>query len=107
MNGLATLLLGVALLAGASTVAGCASRQYDPNFWHQNFVTILQNKVGTKLGYFYLERKYTVSSLSNGNTSYRFFHGGTCYYTLEVDPKTDIIVAATWEGDAKDCIIIP
>jgi hypothetical protein len=47
------------------------------------------------------------TDLSNGYVAYRYRAGGTCRYTFEVDPNTDIIVAATWEGDAKHCIIIP
>lgn len=108
MNGrFAKILFGVSILVGVFTIVGCSSQQYDPNFWHQNFVTNLQNQVGTKLGLYLQGRKYSVSHLPNGNVTYKIFRGGTCYSILEVDPKTDIIVAATWEGEAQHCIIIP
>lgn len=107
MDKLAAFLVSAFLLTSVPTVAGCGSQQYDPNYWHQNFVAHLQNQVGTKLGNYLSERKYTASSLPNGNMAYKVFRGGTCYSILEVDLKTDIIVAATWEGEARHCIIIP
>ncbi|HRK78162.1 MAG TPA: hypothetical protein PLQ95_06450 [Thiobacillus sp.] len=114
MNAPVAFLLSAFLLAGVPTVAGCSSQQYDPNYWHQNFVTILKNKIGQKFesvrgkaGWAVTEAFIGSINLSNGNIAYRYRAGGTCRYTFEVDPKTDIIVAASWEGEARHCIIIP
>lgn len=113
MRKVGTLLLCVPLLIGVPTVAGCSSQQYDPDYWHQNFVTNLRSNVGKKLnsvrnlGYASSEAFLGSTNLSNGNITYRYRAGGTCRYTFEVDPKTNIIVAATWEGEAKHCIIVP
>lgn len=107
MRKLAIRALAAVLSIAVPTMAGCGSQQYDPQHWHAAFLAGLRNQVGTKLGNYLSQREYTVSSLPNGNNVYKVFRGGTCYSILEVDPKTDLIVAATWEGEARHCIIIP
>lgn len=46
-------------------------------------------------------------SLPSGHIAYKYRYQGTCRYTFEVDSKTDVIVAATWEGEARHCAIVP
>jgi hypothetical protein len=114
-------MLAVSLWAGVSTLGGCSSQQYDPEYWHKAFVAGLQNNVGkeftrvrsTRLragetgGWAQEEDLVSHITLPSGHVAYRYRAGGTCRYTFEVDPTTGIIVAATWEGEAQHCIIIP
>jgi hypothetical protein len=86
---------------------------YDAQYWHQNFVTTIQNRVGTKMADVrrtsWADDKDLVDRTvqPNGNIAYRYLSGGTCRYIFEVDPNTDIIVAARWEGEARHCILVP
>lgn len=104
-----TALLTIGLLGGVFAAPGCSSRQYDPVYWHENFVKILQSSVGKKFD----RARWTEidlidrTELPNGYVAYRYLAGGTCRRIFEADPKTDIVVAARWEGEAKHCIIIP
>lgn len=111
---LATVLLGACLLALVLTA--CSSQQYDQGFWHQNFVSFLYSNVGKKFESVrggetggWAQDQYLIDQieLPNGNTAFKYHYQATCRYTFEVDPKTGIIVAARWEGEAKHCIIIP
>ena len=93
---------------------GCNTEIYQPEYWHKNFVAGLQSEVGKKFGDVrgkagFAIQEYLVDSatLANGNATYKYRYQGTCRYTLEVDPKTDIIVATSWEGDERDCAIVP
>ena len=95
---------------------GCSSRQYDPNYWHSGFVVALQRYVGHdfkevrtgQVGGWGRDASLKENTkLSNGNAAYKYSHLRTCHYIFEVDPNTDNIVAATWEGDKYDCIIVP
>jgi hypothetical protein len=45
--------------------------------------------------------------LSSGHVAYKYRYQGTCRYTFEVDPKSDLITAASWEGEARHCAIVP
>lgn len=113
MNRLTAFLLSVSLLAGVSTVAGCSSQRYEPSYWHTNFVQILNNTVGRKLGSAkaggwapdaaFVSR----TDLPSGHIAYKYRYQGTCRYTFEVDSKTDVIVVASWEGEARHCAIVP
>jgi len=121
--------LFASLLVGLALVVGCGGRNYDPLFWHENFVSSLQSQVGQKIerveegsrkfstrpatpfpnNVTYLEDKYLIdiATLPNGNVIYKYRAFGTCRRIYEVDPKTDIIIAVSWKGEAKDCIIVP
>jgi hypothetical protein len=119
MSRLASILLSVGVLVPA--LAACSSQQYDPNYWHQNFVGGLQKNVGKTFekegdtiryssrsgGWAPYDGLVSRTVLPNGHVAYKYRYQGTCRYTFEVDPKTDIIVAATWEGEAKHCAIVP
>lgn len=113
MMKITTSLLVTGLLVGVFTVSGCEgrSRMYDAQYWHENFVTNLQGEVGLKHA---RQRgpewdKYLMErvSLPNGNMVYKYDRGGTCRDILEVDPRTDVIVAVRWEGDPRHCIVVP
>jgi hypothetical protein len=121
MDKLAAFLVSAFLLAGVPIVAGCASQQYDPAHWHENFVAGLQGNVGRKFervrstrarggetgGWAVTEQLVDRVDLPTGHVTYKYRYQGTCRYTFEVDPKTDVIVAATWEGEARHCAIVP
>ena len=100
------------LLVGLLQTAGCSSQKYNPNFWHQLYVEHLQAAVGRSFaeernGWAQRVTLIGQTELSNGHVAYKYRDGGTCQHTLEVDHKTDIIVAVDWEGSNRDCIIMP
>jgi hypothetical protein len=95
-------------------LSGCNTQIYDPHYWHTGFVAMLHSKEREKFGdvrgiagFAIEEASVGNSTLHNGNITYKYRYQGTCRYTLEVDPKTDIIVATSWEGDERDCAIVP
>jgi hypothetical protein len=118
MMKITTPLLTVGLLVGVLVASGCGNwggERYDPHFWHQNFLNALNSQVGRK---YESARRGSwanpvdlISSvkLPNGNTAYKYPYQNPslCNYTFEVDSKTDIIIAVTWEGEEKHCILIP
>ncbi len=121
MSRFTMLLLGSSLLLGLSTLSGCNFQIYDPSYWHTGFVAGLQKNVGRKFervqsrkgsvgetgGWAMKEELVDQRDLPNGHIAYKYRYQGTCRYTFEVDPMTDIIVAASWEGDARHCAIVP
>jgi hypothetical protein len=96
---------------------GCNAQIYDPHYWHTNFVGGLQSNVGKSFqkrlarggsGGWIEDGNFTDrKSLPNGHIMYNYRAGGTCRYSFEVDPETDIIVAANWEGEERHCILMP
>ena len=109
-------LTKAALFVGLILTVSCSSRIYDPNYWHQNFVNILQSNIGHNFGSVrsgdtggWSRDEYLISHAvqTNGNIAYKYRYVRTCRYILEVNPKTDIIVNANWEGEKGDCIIVP
>lgn len=112
MQKFTAVLLKVFLLVMIPTMTSCSSHVYDPNFWHENFVTALQNKKGLLFmnitgGWTRYQDLINRTELANGHITYKYRYIRTCRYTLEVDPKTDIVVGVDWEGDKRDCIIVP
>jgi len=78
---------------------------------HENFVQHHLANVGQTIEALrpagYARDVIDVTSLPNGNIAYRYRYVRSCRYIYEVDPKTNIIVAARWEGSEKDCVIAP
>lgn len=94
------------------TLCGCNTTQYDPNYWHSGFVAGLKKHIGKKItdvrgGWANREDLVSRIELANRNVAYKYRYQGTCRYTFEVDPKTDLIVAVSWEGEARHCAIVP
>ena len=105
---LARKALSIVLILTAS----CSSQKYDPNFWHQLYVEHLQAAVGRGFsgesnGLAQRVTLFGQTELSNGHVVYKYRDGGTCWHTLEVDHKTDTIVAVDWQGTKKDCFVMP
>jgi len=79
---------------------------------HENFKHNVIAKVGLnidKIGGGWTRSQDLVSTITlpNGHVAYTYKYIRSCQYTFEVDPKTNIIVAARWEGSEKDCVIAP
>lgn len=80
---------------------------------HENFKAQLNNKIGKKwneLPYFqFPSEKYLISTkiLTNGNLEKRYRSRKKCIHIYEIDPKTNIIVNASFEGSETDCAINP
>ena len=118
MNSL-TKLFTVGLLIGVFAAPGCGNfggKRYDPAYWHENFVNILSGQVGNNFGGLRYSgwdspgRLANKTILPNGHVEYTYDermdkYPHNCQYTFEVDPKTNIVVAARWMGDR--CIIVP
>jgi hypothetical protein len=97
-------------------MSGCNTEEYQPQYWHKNFVAILQSNVGMQFksvregktgGWAWDRNLVDRTELPTSNIAYKYRSQRTCRYTLEVDPKTDIIVATSWEGNERDCAIVP
>lgn len=94
-------------------LAGCVSyfNQLTPEAAHQNFLRELQANVGQdidKSNYTSLRRALRLSEerLHNGFMRYRYRSGigdGKCQSIFDVDPGTNKIVAAGFEGGMKEC----
>lgn len=94
--------------------AGCSSMTP-----HENFKAQLHAKIGKKWNelpsYQFPSEEYLISSkeLPNGNVEkkYKLVWGfgkqRTCIHIYEIDPKTNIIVNASFEGSETDCAINP
>lgn len=118
MSGL-TKLLAVGLWAGVFAASGCGNwggKRYDPDYWHENFV----GGLGTNVGRNFDQLKYSgwdsrgilasTITLPNGHVEYTYDermgkYPRNCQYIFEVDPKTNLVVAARWMGDK--CILVP
>jgi hypothetical protein len=100
-------------------LTGCFIGLPDP---HENFIEILHSQIGHKWNempsYQFPSEEHLISSraLPNGNIEKRykrhkrtwgFGEKGTCIQIYEIDPKTDIIVDAGFEGKKTDCVINP
>jgi hypothetical protein len=93
-----------AVLLGASVLmTGCAVG--DP---HENFVNrvnrLPSNKISDYSFFHEKGRKLSEELLPNGHLLYRFVYANTCNYILEVDPRTNVIVKASYEGERRHCI---
>ena len=97
-----TYVSSLALLFTAS----CAYE--DP---HVYFLRGIERSVGTTLHGYEFAKLYKAQSniqLPNGNIEYRYAGNlGRCIRIYEVNPKTDIIVQASFEGNKKDCVQMP
>jgi hypothetical protein len=101
------------LIAGVWLLAACADHPSP----HENFVNMLNSKVGKKWTdlrpYMYPSDKDLISSteLPNGNIENRYMEGlgskRPCIHVYEIDPKTQIIVRADYEGRDEDCVAAP
>jgi hypothetical protein len=107
-------LIGAIFFIGLLLTVSCSSQQYDPNYQHQLFVQRLQKAVGqgytlqrNRAGYVQDRALLGETKLTSGHIVYKYRYIRTCIYMLEVDPASDIIVGADWEGEKGDCIHVP
>ena len=107
-------LIGPLLMT--AVMCGCNTQMYNPNYWHSSFVAGLQKNVGKHFesvrsgdtgGWAWDRDLVSRTELPNGHLSIKYRYQGTCRYSFEVDPKTDFIVAASWEGEERHCAIVP
>jgi hypothetical protein len=87
-------------------VSGC---MMDP---HENFLDGLNYHIGRKIenalpGWMGSESLLQIVELQNGNLEYEYAYYGTCRYFFEIDPHTQIILGARFEGASDDCIVNP
>ncbi|WP_022665051.1 hypothetical protein [Desulfospira joergensenii] len=90
------------------SLAGCSN--ISP---HDNFKEHIYGQIGKILNeippYQAPNEKNLISSklLPNGNIENKYKYKGTCRYMFEIDPKTQKIIAARFEGEKTDCVINP
>lgn len=101
-------------LIGLLLTISCNRQIYDPNYQHSLFLGKLEKSVGrnfsemrNRAGLAQDRALISETEQANGHIIYKYQYGRTCRYMLEVDPVTDIIVASNWEGEKRDCIIVP
>ncbi|MHB1246634.1 MAG: hypothetical protein ACYCY1_16715 [Sulfuriferula sp.] len=93
-------------------LGGCSMKVYDPHFWHTNFVESLNVWVGQRfekngMAGWTTRKLLSTTKLPNGNVAYKYLGNGSCRWTFDVDPLTDIIRSVHWEGSELDCVIVP
>jgi hypothetical protein len=97
-----SLSLIMLLIFGCSTI--------DP---HENFMNSLNSLIGKKWTelprYQFPSEKDLISKkiLPNGNLEKKYKALRTCVPVFEINPKSDIIVGAGFEGKESDCVINP
>lgn len=80
---------------------------------HENFKAHMSHNVGMRIDDFRGDNwaipKYLVNTiqLPNGNAENEYEFRGTCSYFFEYDPKTNVIVGWRFEGNERDCEIVP
>lgn len=88
----------------------CNCAATDP---HENFKRIMSRAVGKNLSdgpsltHALPNRLVSTEILSNGNILNTYLYRRTCYYMLEIDKSTQIILGVTHKGTKQDCAIIP
>ena len=101
----------IPIVVGVTCLFGCA--RYSAEEAHSAFVANLQGYIGRDIHDPYLpalkpDYELSVRTLSSGLKEYRYAsdkrHVG-CVTVLQVDPKSDKIVAADYEGSSSDCSI--
>lgn len=111
---IAKYLVKAVLLVWLLQTISCNSKIYDLDYQHSGYVNLLQKSVGknfssmrNRAGFAPDKNLLSGTKLANGNVVYKYRDMRTCRYMLEVDPTTDIIVSADWEGEKGDCIHVP
>ena len=94
---------------------GCAhydyyAEQMTTESGHRRFLETLNGMVGqdiTKSQNFWVrpENKINETRLPSGLIRYRFGSGRYCVQVFDVDPKTNKIVAASFEGSTRQCSV--
>jgi hypothetical protein len=108
--------LSAFLIIGFILITSCSSQRYDPNYWHQNFLYRLQKYLGHSFdevrsgqvgGWGTDEQLVDQMKLPSGNIAYKYRYLRTCRYIFLVDPKTSTVAEVKWEGEKRDCIVVP
>ena len=80
---------------------------------HENFKHNMQANIGNKVDdpssvlMRYRQYVYDSKVLKNGNIETEYRPIIRCRVFFEIDVKTNIIIGWRFEGDEKDCIIVP
>ena len=89
-------------------LCGCATT--DP---HENFKRIISRAVGKNLRdgpsltHALPHRLVSTEVLANGNVLNTYLYRRTCYYMLEIDKSSQVILGVTHKGTKEDCAILP
>lgn len=105
MKSICVLLSAICLLL--PSLSSCSS--VTP---HENFKAHMSDNIGRDIDspntdWVRPDRYVGNKVLPNGNTENEYKFRGTCRYFFEIDPKTRIIVGWRFEGNERDCEIVP
>ena len=90
--------------------SGCASLTMDP---HENFKAKLYSSIGQNINnippYRIPHEKdlLDVKNMQNGNIEKAYKYIRSCRYFFEINPTTNIVVGARFDGLDTDCISTP
>jgi len=103
----------VAVLLFVWCCVGCANYDYyaqqmTPEAGHRRFLDILQSMVGQDISksqnFMVLpQNKIDEARLANGLIRYRFGSERSCVEVFDVDPATNRVVSAGFEGTTRQC----
>lgn len=78
---------------------------------HENFKIHMSNLIGKRIHdsplWIQEGRKVSTRSIDNGNIEYKYTLVRSCFYIVEVDSKSGVIVGWHFEGSEEDCVIPP
>lgn len=100
------IALGVALVPLLSTCYSAVTPHENFKGFHERDVGKSADDPSTSVSR-YPQKLIGTRKLQNGNIENEYFLRGTCRYFYEIDPKTRLIVRFRFEGNVKDCGIVP
>jgi hypothetical protein len=109
------MLIGMFFSLGTLLLVACAEN-IESTKGYENFKGFNERAVGRALTYRLVtngRKPLAVLKLPNGNDQYRYELNGpnvrrpSCIVIYEVNPKTEIVVRSSFEGDEKGCVIVP
>jgi hypothetical protein len=101
-------IAGVIILCAGLSESGCASMSP-----HENFKAHLHAAIGQRMDrippyHWPYERDFVNTKiLPNGDIEKTYKYLRTCKYIFEINPGTNTIVGARFEGSENDCVINP
>lgn len=91
------------LISYSFLMAACLPRMTP----HENFVDLINGFIGKNIDsipYYQLAKSpLETKVLKNGNIENKYMSGKSCFYYLEVDGISHVVMSVRYEGGGRDC----